>query len=691
MAAMVSPELRAFLSNHLRLRHIHIPDCAPLYAPRYLVPNLRDHLEYQITEQRLRAADWALNGEHNAGTSADLADEIRSWLRRAGPPPTVLSWTRRPTYVMPKHHMAAKEPWEIDYLSSSLKGKMHVTFPEPPGWSSLPWRPSWQQDAGSKPWLDDPLDHSWEPGVLVMPCAEPMYFGPGQLQIWPVIDVLDHLQQKMTITTKHQFERILEDTTINVLQRAYGITAFAIAGSPGVYVESAIPPGEVSPFNLGPGDPIDSRLHRRHNTRRIATVHADFVNNITRFGVSIHVGAPTPVADAWTATNNPWSLLRQQRSTTSVAAELAHRYPDTIDGLETKIRYLHTRFNPMKPSITQTSLQAMPYSLVLVEPGRRMPAPLGMDNRDLSTAWTYEFARQLGMHEGTVDHFGVVDHRSASEIPLRTTPTTHLGFTSRPVAEEDGMTEPYSEFKAPEIQLLEAGQVTKRVIRDTQRIEIKDGRLNKEIYPVAISWPMYWKALTNVLHESIHGSARENRLSKFLWKEEKGSSRMLRHKILKETLIREDQWRIEPKSAPTRRPSADSIVEKLTGNALAMLQILSILKVGGPRKDALVKRIAKTRTILMRDMPSKNRLKTTATAAQELRTFLHLIQTAQDSLDEAAEMIFDSPAMFTEDGQKSLGSTLASDPTSTDVGGHAEATAVPVHADEQAPYRQEGS
>lgn len=380
------------------LRHVHLPDLPPLYAPRSMALKLRDILESLIAEQRVASEDWASersprDDEWRHDESKDLA-EMREWLRRAPPPPTVLSHTRRPTYIIPKHRAEKQSPWETGFMSSSLKGNLEVTFPEPPEWSSLPWKLGWQADIPDEELPHQPLHHSWEPGVMIMPCAEPMFLGPGQLSLWPIMDLRDNVQVSRKIRSQYDLERLLEDTTIKVLEREYGIAAYAIPGRPGVWVDSHIPPAELFEDRVSVAS--DHPPPRGQSTRRIATVHADIVNDISRYGVSIHVGSPAPSADASAAPNNPWNRLRQHHQTTSIAAELAHtgftprstepgqasRQPS-----ERKSKYLSTLFTTERP-FCATGLKTMPYSAITVRPGHKQAAPLGMDNRDLSTAWT---------------------------------------------------------------------------------------------------------------------------------------------------------------------------------------------------------------------------------------------------------------------------------------------------------------
>lgn len=398
-AAATTPRLSSKLFREFRphLRHVHFPDHPPLYAPRGMAMNLRDVLESLVAKQRFPYLGQASNGtsrdgEESDGDSKDLA-EMEEWLRRAPPPPIVLSHTRRPTYIIPKHRAENQSHWETDFMSNSLKASLEVNFPEPPGWSSLPWRRGSQADTPEEELPHHPLQHSWEPGVMIMPCAEAMFLGPGQLSLWPIMDLRDNVQLSKKIGTKYQLERLLEDTTIKVLEREYGIAAYAIPGRPGVWVDSHIPPAEMFEDNIGTAD--DYVPVRGQNTRRIATVHADIVNDISRYGVSIHVGSPAPSADASVA-SNPWSRLRQHNQTTSIAAELAYigftpistepgralRQPS-----DRKSKYLSTLFTTERP-FCPTGLPAMPYSSIAVRPGHKQAAPLGLDNRDLSTAWT---------------------------------------------------------------------------------------------------------------------------------------------------------------------------------------------------------------------------------------------------------------------------------------------------------------
>lgn len=410
MSPYLRPSAEVQAALRLRLRHIHLPDRAPLYAPRASATKIRTLLENQITEQREAAASKPLawdgicassgTGDRDVAevTSGTLAREMRSWLQRAAPPPTVLSFTRRPTYVIPKYSLNQKEPWDVQRLCDKLKVDMDFPFPEPPGWSSSPWRSPWEVDKDEKELTHNPLRQSSVPGVIIMPCAVPMFYGPGQLTMWPVMDLLDTTQRGKLFRTRYEFERILEDTTIKVLEREYGINAFSIPGKDGVWVQSNIPSEDE--WQVASETPYGRFLPNRQNTRIIATIQADVCRDITRFGISIHVGSPTLHPALRATGKNPWRPLRQHHQTTSIAAELSYIGSVTSSSgpgqdlqmtAEKKSNYVHTFFEETG-LLKDVGIKAVPYSSVLVQPGLRKPAPLGLDNRDLSTAWTCEFS-----------------------------------------------------------------------------------------------------------------------------------------------------------------------------------------------------------------------------------------------------------------------------------------------------------
>ncbi|KUI70411.1 Putative lipoyltransferase-like protein, chloroplastic [Cytospora mali] len=611
VTSRLSPEVKAM---RLRLRHIHIPDLPPLYAPRFAAPMIRDFLHDQIKRMRAASEADALQIPDAAGGSHENmplrfsrpTSSFDSWIKCASPPPTVLSFTRRPTYILPKHQLQKTETWQAEYLTNSLKSRMEVKFYEPPKWSPLPWLPLSEQGNTGKPPKIDPLRHEWpEPDVMIMPCAEAMYHGPGQVSMWPIMDLRDDVQRgTRKFNTKYEYERILEDTTIQVLKREYGIEAFAIPGASGVWVESKIPPPELG---LEQGDRSKSQPTgtRRDNLRRIATIHASVTDDITHWGVSIHVGQPDPVADAWTSFTNPWTPIRQHTTTTSIAAELAHIGASTGHGsrtrqLETwsqrKSKYLQVYFDKEAP-FAGTLYHSMPYNLIKVQDGRRETAPLGLDNREVSTVWTYEFARQLGMHDGFVDHYGVVNFSGASSTDSPTK-TPQPGFLSRSLLDEHWLTKPYDQVDVPSIQLSMNELVSPGIIDDTMQQQTKDKMIdpnNPEGW--MLSWPLWLATVMKKLDQSIAGGAWDTRRRTLEWEKEQAVRQTRRKASLRDIELVQQQWGAGGTQL-IRRPLTDEIVRKLAERARRMEQILRDAPVKSRKSQELLQSTAQMRSLL---------------------------------------------------------------------------------------------
>ncbi|KKY31238.1 putative lipoate-protein ligase-like protein [Diaporthe ampelina] len=560
MATALSPEVQ--LMRRL-VRHIHIPDLPPVYAPRSLAPTIRDHIQGQITRQRLLQEDPPVDQADYgfAKVTARVPTSFTSWVKRAGPPPTVLSFTRRPTYILPKHQVERQEPWQVEYLVKSLKSRVDLQFPEPPRWSSLPWRPFWEQGQIESGWKHDPLNHQWPGvGVLIMPCAEAMFLGPGQLSIWPIIDLKDDVQRGRTkLKTKYEFERILEDTTIEILKREFGIQAFAVPGATGVWVESRIPPPEVDVDRteadgvMSPPDSLDAS-NRRANVRRIATVHASIADHMTQWGVSLHVGQPSP----------------------TIVAELAYMKSSASPLGPSKYLFTHFNHNAVPARAGQG---AIPYSLIKADSGRRHPAPLGMDNRDISTAWTYEFARQLGMNDGHVDHYSMVEANDTNTATNLPTNTSGAGFRFNGVFSEDVMNRTYRQVDVPHIMVGRREKVAPGIVENSVRIEHHDGRIDAASHDGWIlSWPLWERTLLQKLDEAICGGPCDTRVRVYGLQKQISSRLQRRRNELLQAKKVEEEWRADMPHL-VRRPLTDSIIRELADRFREMESILKTVRI----------------------------------------------------------------------------------------------------------------
>lgn len=651
----LSPEVQAM---RLRLRHIHIPDLPPLYAPRFLAPKIRDHIEGQIKQMRSAAGPDTLQSPDTAEEAGEDAprpfgrplSSFGTWLKGASPPPTVLSFTRRPTYVLPKHQLQNSESWEAQYLTSALKSRMQVKFPSPPQWSPSPWMPFWEQNKAKPELKFDPLNHEWPAaGIMVLPCAEPMYLGPGQVSMWPIMDMKDDVQRgKKRFRTKYEYERVLEDTTIEVLKREYGIEAFAIPGTPGVWVESKIPPPEIDSAHFDQSRTTRAE-NRRENVRRIATIHASITDDITQWGVSIHVGQPDPIVDGWTSLTNPWTPTRQHKSTTSIVAELAHTGTSPRHASRTnqadlyshrKTRYLQTYFNKDAP-FAGTMYHSMPYSLIKVQDGRREPAPLGLDNRDLSSAWTYEFGRQLGMHDGFIDHYGVVDfaEANATHLPIK---TPRPGFMSRPLLDEHWLTNPYEQVDVPSVMVGKNELVSSAILGDTLRLESKDGKIDSDTHEGwMLSWPLWQDTLMKKLDQSIAGGAWDTRLRTHTWDKEQSARQVRRKVAVKETEDLQQQWSAQTRQL-IRRPLTDEIIQQLTDRTREMERILREgAQIGGVKSQELLESAATMRRLLESRFPRQDRVRDKSESVDALEQLL-------SQMGAAASLLKPSPTASPE-------------------------------------------
>jgi hypothetical protein len=395
------------------------------------------------------------------------------------------------------------------------------------------------------------------------------------------------------MTTKYQFERILEDTTIEILKREFGIQAFAIPGSTGVWVESRIPPAEVDAKRVegddatGDGvtsqaESIDSSLRRR-NVRRIATVHASVTDDITQWGVSIHVGQPDPTVDAWARSTNPWIPIRQHHTTTSIAAELSYM-KSTASPLGPS-KYLLTHFNHNAMPL-RAGQGYIPYSSIKAESGRRCSAPLGMDNRDISTAWTYEFARQLGMSDGHVDHYSMVDtdETNATNLPTK---AYGAGFRFKGVFSEDVMNGAYRQVDVPSIQVGKNETVAPGIVESSMRLEHHDQRIDSFTHEGwLLSWPLWESTLIKKLDEAICGGPCDTRLRAYELQKQVSSRLQRRRNELQQVKDVEEEWRRDMPHL-VRRPLSDSIIRELADRSREMESILKTVRMGSKSEKLL--------------------------------------------------------------------------------------------------------
>ncbi|KAI1324592.1 hypothetical protein F5Y16DRAFT_302846 [Xylariaceae sp. FL0255] len=244
------------------LRHIQLSSLSPLAQaslPRYgFAARLQGTLQRELLT-------WKARPSHRRGPP---------------PPPSLLSFTPAPTYTLGRR--------QTEPLSDVELAGLHA-----------------------------PLHHggSFQPTVVHAPRGGlATYHGPGQLVLWPVIDLHSPLYPHLSV---RNYACLLEKTTIATLARLWGIAGFTTE-NPGVWVRSIDNATSVT----GPAEDRE---------RKIAALGVHLRRHVTGLGVAINYN--TPVTGP--AETNPWARIVPcglgGHGVTSVCAELGH------DGISTTL------------------------------------------------------------------------------------------------------------------------------------------------------------------------------------------------------------------------------------------------------------------------------------------------------------------------------------------------------------------
>lgn len=122
------------------------------------------------------------------------------------------------------------------------------------------------------------------------------YHGPGQLVLWPVVDMHSPLHARLGVAS---YAGLLEATTRRLLAERFGLATAAVRDEPGVWV------------GAGPGRP----------PRKIAALGVHHRRHVTALGLALNVD----VAVAGGEDVNPWARFvpcgLEGKAVTSVAAE----------------------------------------------------------------------------------------------------------------------------------------------------------------------------------------------------------------------------------------------------------------------------------------------------------------------------------------------------------------------------------
>ncbi|CAN8096212.1 unnamed protein product [Discula destructiva] len=403
-----------------RLRHIHIPDLPPTYAPLWLAPQIQEYSESMIRTIGNRRVKIERKGAHPLWYDPEpnpqwIPKQVKYWLGTATPPPLVLTFTSRPVFALPP---GSSSPLKD---SARIPALLTVAFPEPPGWSRTTWALS-DDPAESSQWVINPLKFVWDevavrsaPEYVGRQLAEleppsPLaqqetgtYHGPGVLSILTSLDLYGEFDKDAIDGKIAKFQAAIERTTIAVLETEYGLVASTAADGTGrLWVDSQY---------ANPGCKT-SQATRRY----IATIERYKLDRLVRFSVSINVGQPSTQMVRDERQDHEDTILGPRNGhdnqATSVVAELSDRSLRRslgVGGPSPFVRYV------ISSSFDSDGHAHCPYSKLhwkAKENGIAAPAaPLGMDNYDLASAWAFGFAAQLG-----IDHVDQVSDRMQFEM-----------------------------------------------------------------------------------------------------------------------------------------------------------------------------------------------------------------------------------------------------------------------------------
>ncbi|EJT71077.1 hypothetical protein GGTG_12098 [Gaeumannomyces tritici R3-111a-1] len=280
------------------LRHIHLPsDAASATFPTYCVA--------AAIQARLQRAQLDFKA---APSSPDSSP----------PPPTLVTFTPTPTYTLGRRQHSSSHGKPTSPPSLPTPSSRFLILP-----SELQAlaRPLHLQHAtpSPPPSYDDPVVLRTERGGLTT------YHGPGQLVMWPVIDLKGggsgNLPSPTTTTIKHtgsrrhrpfgvrQYAELLQDVTAVVLARLWGLAGTTTC-DPGVWVAG----------------------------RKVAAMGVHLRRHVTGLGVALNLstpvtspgdgggGSPVAATDAELLASNPWLRFvpcgLEGKHVTSVAEEL---------------------------------------------------------------------------------------------------------------------------------------------------------------------------------------------------------------------------------------------------------------------------------------------------------------------------------------------------------------------------------
>ena len=248
------------------------------------------------------------------------------------PLPQLLTFVSAPTFTLGRRQIASQS---VEFLNESSLLHEALTIPGCTEWkhhhmTPLPYQIS-QDDIGKTAQIAPQTIQTSRGGLTT-------YHGPGQLVVWPVIDLHSPLHRHYTLRC---YARLLEETTRAVLAATYGIATHLDEAEPGVWAgaQAVAPP--------------------THAERKISAMGVHVRRHVTALGVAVNVN----VSVAGPVSVNPWARFvpcgLEDRAVTNVAHEMGLS-ADGRDGVYRDVDNV-------------------------------------LDMEALAAAWASEFARRLGL------------------------------------------------------------------------------------------------------------------------------------------------------------------------------------------------------------------------------------------------------------------------------------------------------
>ncbi|CAK7274920.1 hypothetical protein SEPCBS119000_006421 [Sporothrix epigloea] len=286
--------------------------------------------------------------EFTAAKTGPLQDTLAPLLAQP-PQPTIITFTPRPTFTLGRRQETSQlSPSEVDRLTAPLTVSSSQSHA-----SAVRFTPT--------------IVSTLRGGLTT-------YHGPGQVVLWPVLDLKSPLfaNNGRPPLTVRAYSRLLETTTAEVLKRRYGLDAYT-TGDPGLWVQS--------PQAAGGTDGPDYK-----EERKIAALGVHLRRNISALGVAVNLDTPVK----WGPSRGP-----SQRASTGFASEETNPW---------------LRFTPC-------GIEGKGVSSVADEGrhcfGSGLPASWDLRPEPFAMQWAAVLAEQLGLQDPVID---VADSKTVSKM-----------------------------------------------------------------------------------------------------------------------------------------------------------------------------------------------------------------------------------------------------------------------------------